>query len=359
VFNRFRLDLSTSGSTLTIKVYYNGAYKFTATDGSPFAAGSVGMIGGYNLVYWDNVVAMTNVSPATVVSYDDYDAWGMILEGRSAVNGDGRPRFKFTGKERDAESKYDYFGARYYDARIGRFLAADPLYFHASMLGDPQKLNPYSYVRNSPLVMIDPSGAAAELTGDEDKRKEQLEAARKMVGEGAGKYLYENKVVSTDSKGNETTRYFIGMYTNGPDGKGPAFESLNDVAKALGGIIADKRVVTLGTGALGTPFTDGSPKVLGPVGENSVPGITYPGVDGNYHILLLDSKTAPGTLPAGYMTDRKPGVVNSGIILGHELGHVESNWGGGSESVSNARALDLENKVRQIQRPNSAIRIFH
>jgi RHS repeat-associated protein len=163
VFNRFRLDLSTSGSTLTIKVYYNGAYKFTATDGSPFAAGSVGMIGGYNLMYWDNVVAMTNVNPATVVSYDDYDGWGMILEGRSAVNGDGRPRFKFTGKERDAESKYDYFGARYYDSRVGRWMSVDPL--ARSFLS----LSPFAYCSNSPTVLVDQKGMAPENKQEEEK----------------------------------------------------------------------------------------------------------------------------------------------------------------------------------------------
>jgi RHS repeat-associated protein len=110
------------------------------------------MIGGYNLMYWDNVVAITNVSPATVVSYDDYDGWGMILEGRSAVNGDGRPRFKFTGKERDAESKYDYFGARYYDSRVGRWMSVDPLAER-----NPH-LSPFNYVSNNPVVRLDLRG---------------------------------------------------------------------------------------------------------------------------------------------------------------------------------------------------------
>jgi RHS repeat-associated protein len=76
----------------------------------------------------------------------------MILEGRSAVNGDGRPRFKFTGKERDAESKYDYFGARYFDARVGRFLGVDP---HSSSYPD---LSSYCYVGNNPLSFMDPTG---------------------------------------------------------------------------------------------------------------------------------------------------------------------------------------------------------
>ncbi len=35
-----------------------------------------------------------------------------------------RPRY--TGKERDAESGLDYFGARYYGSSMGRFLSPDP-----------------------------------------------------------------------------------------------------------------------------------------------------------------------------------------------------------------------------------------
>lgn len=39
--------------------------------------------------------------------------------------------YKFTGKERDAESGLDYFGARYYSSSMGRFSSPDPsgLYF--------------------------------------------------------------------------------------------------------------------------------------------------------------------------------------------------------------------------------------
>jgi len=62
----------------------------------------------------------------TVLAGYDYDAWGYLLENRS-LNSDSI-KFKYTGKERDKESLYDYFGARYYDARIGRWGQVEPLF---------------------------------------------------------------------------------------------------------------------------------------------------------------------------------------------------------------------------------------
>jgi RHS repeat-associated protein len=64
---------------------------------------------------------------------------------------------KFTGKERDNETGLDYFGARYYGSALGRFVSPDPGNAGAS-LTDPQSWNGYSYVRNSPLTLVDPSG---------------------------------------------------------------------------------------------------------------------------------------------------------------------------------------------------------
>ena len=61
----------------------------------------------------------------------------------------------FTGKERDAESGNDYFGARYYASSMGRFMSPDS---HAGTLSNPQTLNRYSYGMNNPLIFIDPTG---------------------------------------------------------------------------------------------------------------------------------------------------------------------------------------------------------
>jgi RHS repeat-associated protein len=65
------------------------------------------------------------------------------------------PKHKFTGKELDASTNLYFYGARYYDHEIGRFITADPTIQHPY---DPQDLNRYAYCRNNPLNLIDPSG---------------------------------------------------------------------------------------------------------------------------------------------------------------------------------------------------------
>ncbi len=66
-------------------------------------------------------------------------------------------RDQFTGKERDAETGLDYFGARYYSGAQGRFTSPDPKLFPDAVY-DPQSWNKYGYVRNNPLRLVDPDG---------------------------------------------------------------------------------------------------------------------------------------------------------------------------------------------------------
>ena len=63
--------------------------------------------------------------------------------------------YKFTGQESDPESSLYYYGARYYDPLLGRFISADTT---VQAPKDPQTLNRYSYCRNNPLAFVDPTG---------------------------------------------------------------------------------------------------------------------------------------------------------------------------------------------------------
>ncbi|WP_423224229.1 RHS repeat-associated core domain-containing protein [Candidatus Amarolinea aalborgensis] len=63
--------------------------------------------------------------------------------------------FNFTGQRRDSGSRLLYYGARWYDPVIGRFISADTI---VPQPGNPQSLNRYSYAANNPLRFVDPSG---------------------------------------------------------------------------------------------------------------------------------------------------------------------------------------------------------
>src|SRR5207302_1708221 len=94
---------------------------------------------------------ITDASGTIKTEYEYYPYGGE----RQIIAGDPN-HYKFTGKERDAETGLDYFGARYYGSNLGRFLTPDwsskPSPVPYAELSDPQSLNLYSYVRNSPIV---------------------------------------------------------------------------------------------------------------------------------------------------------------------------------------------------------------
>ena len=61
-------------------------------------------------------------------------------------------RYTFSGKEKDEETGYYYFGARYYDSNLGIWLSVDPMsYLYPST-------SPSAYCRNNPIMLIDPNG---------------------------------------------------------------------------------------------------------------------------------------------------------------------------------------------------------
>jgi len=90
------------------------------------------------------------------------DPYGDYLSAYPSGSGLGATEHQFTGKERDAESGNDYFGARYYASSMGRFMSPDwaakeePVPY--ATFDDPQSLNLYSYVRNNPLSRVDADG---------------------------------------------------------------------------------------------------------------------------------------------------------------------------------------------------------
>lgn len=91
----------------------------------------------------------------------NFYCWGYPLDGRSyqADNLNTTIDYKFTGKQRDTETGWDYFGARYYDARIARWGGVEPLYEKFI------SLSPYNYAILNPIRIFDKDGKDIYLNG--------------------------------------------------------------------------------------------------------------------------------------------------------------------------------------------------
>jgi RHS repeat-associated protein len=120
------------------------------------------------------------VQGATVVESYDYDPWGLLMTGRTLGSG---TKEGFTGKERDAETSLDYFGARYYMAALGRFGSLDPLAEKHS------GWSPYSYVLGNPLSLVDPDGKQVSAQSVKEFGQGFLDRGVAMLGSfAAGTY---------------------------------------------------------------------------------------------------------------------------------------------------------------------------
>jgi RHS repeat-associated protein len=103
---------------------------------------------------------ITDANANVTERYFYYPYGGVLYSSGSDSN-----RYKFTGKERDAESGLDYFGNRHYGSSFGRFMQADEP-FNDQNTHDPQSWNLYTYVRNNPLRYTDPAGNACVQGSD-------------------------------------------------------------------------------------------------------------------------------------------------------------------------------------------------
>ena len=88
-------------------------------------------------------------SSGTVMETNHYYPFGSVFSTSTNVQ-----PYKYNGKELDTKNGlnwYDY-GARHYDAALGRWFVADPL------SNNHYGISPYSYCLNNPMKYIDPDG---------------------------------------------------------------------------------------------------------------------------------------------------------------------------------------------------------
>ena len=189
-------------------------------------------------------------SGSTTPCYDaDFTPYGaeMVCTNTCQQN------YKFTGKERDTESGLDNFSARYDASGAARFMSPDPLGGHQE---DPQTLNKYVYVRNSPLGLTDPTGLDFNLTCSKNNGT-TCQGGYVYYEDKNGKYQEtvirsDDNGTLTDQSGNKYAGTFDGhsvTFTdaNGDQSGGTWIDHSNDTKGITGGgTLSDKFSFTFG-----------------------------------------------------------------------------------------------------------------
>jgi RHS repeat-associated protein len=236
--------------------------------------------------------------------------------------------YKFTGKERDAESGLDYFGARYYSSTMGRWMSPDwsakeePVPY--AKLDNPQTLNLYGYVGNNPLSFADADGHEVDLTGSKDDKntlQQRLTANASATDKNGTKEssLFQQ---TTDKNGKTTLTLNKDAAAN-YDGKH------SDGYNLLTGAISAKGVIT-------EQLT------------NSDTNVTTYDSKGNATVSLSRNVTAADSILPKKGLDGQNIPNPFQIIAGHEtLGHAYPEIKGQDHSESHAR--HVENILRREQ----------
>ena len=103
-----------------------------------------------------------------------------------------------TGKEKDSETGYYAFGARYYDCDLsGLFLSVDP------MADKYPSLSPYNYCAWNPVKLVDPDGGVV-IAADKQSQSNIIHSLSKA----------EAKYVRFDKKGNINLKRLIKCKSN-------------------------------------------------------------------------------------------------------------------------------------------------
>ncbi|HEX3154955.1 MAG TPA: RHS repeat-associated core domain-containing protein [Candidatus Angelobacter sp.] len=271
--------------------------------------------------YLSDHLASTSIvasAAGTVEEESDYYPFGTEV----IVTGPGVNELKFTGKERDSETNLDYFGARYYGNALGRFMTPDwsakPVTVPYADLHDPQTLNQYAYVRNSPISKADPDGHEVVLNGDQKDRQEE-----------------QNRILQNASKKGEAALF---KTETGKDGKNR--------------LVLDKKAAAGFKGEHSKGFkmlTEAidSKKTADVVMTNTDSRTVSEG-NGNFRVELDRNESGIDKVSPLRSPEGKPIPNPFNIIAGHELlGHARLGMEGKPNGEGEARGV--ENQLRKEQ----------
>ena len=279
-------------------------------------------------VYFDDFTVYHGKT--NVVSSQDYYPFGLTFneEQRTAST---PQRYKYNGKELQEETEWYDYGARHYDAQLGRFVTQDRF---AEKYVD---FSPYQYAANNPILFVDVNGDSINVA--EQYRAQFNSALEGAFGERAGDFSFNgsgNLVFNGDVK----------------NFKGKERRALKTLLKGIGNVetvnVVFEEIVTIGDVSISVNDQGGGITIL----PEDVTGIEF------NEALIAVSPTGPtesSALVRGTKTDAEGNETvelttekiksNLSISTFHELGHFIF-----PKASDGPQIIGFDNQIRAIQK---------
>ena len=197
--------------------------------------------------------------------------FGEEMAAQHSTTAEFSSRYKYNAKELDQETRWYYYGARYYDPSVSQWLSVDPLASKNSFE------SPYVFVHNNPLIYVDPDGRDAILIIFPDYKVDpELKIGKWKVPKAA---LGHAGVLLFDNKTGLTKYYEYGRYSTSDGTRGRVRSSDTDRGLVVSNLVIDPET--------GKPTQASLNKVLGQISKASGQGGRIQGayVEGDFDLM--------------------------------------------------------------------------
>jgi len=268
-------------------------------------------------------------------------------------------RYKFTGKERDSETGFDYFGARYYDSDLSVWLSVDPMASTPIAIG--ASMSAYMNVAGNPVMLVDPNGMEHKPPKRKRRKRFKMKTRRGIPRVGSNRLKQRRShthhspaywiakwqgKIETVPMGRYGTSRWITVGTGGAGKSTFSYQPPNMGSYSL----RSMRVVGQGSGIFGTLITTGPNVANGAFG--------FP-MDGLGALYGLSNGVPVGFIPLLnqflYLNTFRGGILNMAGIYGILPNSIRLNpffrrttsWAVFRGGASNNQGYRLQIKVKQ------------